>query len=105
MRSNIARTESAGSVPVRAAKLARLGAAAARRAVSSQRGEEVHERLFLVLREAGEGGHRRGGVLERAADRRLLQLAADVREVRAGAVVAVLADLVAGQAAGLRGHQ
>src|SRR5690348_8048921 len=97
MRSNIARTDSAGSVPVPAAIRVPLAALAA------QRGEEVDERLLLVLRHPAERRHRGGGVLQGAPDRALLELEADVGEGRAGTAVSVLADLVAGQAAGLRG--
>src|SRR3954462_5707521 len=110
MRSNMARTDSAGRVPERAAaKLAAAGLAAAAglgldlalALVPAQGGQEVHQRRLLVLRQALEGRRRGSGVLQRATDRALLELGSDVREVRAGAVVAVLADLVAGQTAGL----
>src|SRR3954452_9159705 len=111
IRSNIARTESAGSVPVPAPIAAlsagRLDAAAALTLDAAldrgalQRGQEVDERRLLVLREGPEGGHRGGRVLERAPDGALLELVADVGQVRAGTVVAVLTDLVARQAARL----
>src|SRR4051794_11732398 len=112
MRSNIARTESAGGGPGPAALFRRSfpprGGATAARALSSpflvaalQRREEVHERDFLVLGKSAEGGHRGGRILERAADRALLELVADVGEVRTGAAVAVLADHVAREATGL----
>src|SRR3954469_21521582 len=112
MRSNIARTDSAGSVPEAPAAISRalpaggvdaaaglLGPALLR--LSLQRGEEVDQRRLLVLGHAAERGHRRRRVLQRAPDRALLELVADVAEVWARAVVAVLADLVAGEAAGL----
>src|SRR3954447_23464022 len=94
MRSNIARTESAGSVPVPAPIAAlsagRLDAAAALTLDAAldrgalQRGQEVDERRLLVLREGAEGGHRGSRVLERAPDGALLELVADVGQVRAG---------------------
>src|SRR3954453_3397885 len=111
MRSNIARTESAGSVPEPAAirRLAGLARGARRldalRPPLAQGRQERHERGLLLLRQPGEGGHRRRRVLQGAADGAGLQLRADGREVRAGPVVAVLADLVAGEAAGLGGHE
>src|SRR4051794_32580288 len=117
MRSNIARTESAGSVPVpalmcrRSLAAGRLGAAAALAldaallGAALQRGEEVDQRRLLVLGKVAERRHRRRRVLERPADRALLELVADVREMRARTVIAVLADLVAGQAAGLGGDE
>src|SRR3954454_2762007 len=114
MRSNIARTDSAGSVPVPAAKplpaggVADIAAGALDAALgraAAQRGQEVDQRHLLVLREVGERRHRRGRVLQRAPDRALLELVADVRQVRAGPVVAVLADLVTGEAARLRGNE
>src|SRR3954452_4661644 len=113
MRSNIARTESAGSVPVpaplyrrslaagRLAAAATLALDAALLRAALQRREEVDERRLLVLGQVPERGHRGGRVLERAADRALLELVTDVGEVRTRAVVAVLTDLVAGEAAGL----
>src|SRR4051794_4045968 len=107
MRSNIARTESAGSVPVSAPigalSAGRLDAAAALALNPAlhlgalQGGEEVHERGLLVLRQGAEGRHRRGRVLERATERALLELVPDVGQVGAWAVIAVLADLVAGE--------
>src|SRR4051812_42377284 len=113
MRSNIARTESAGKVPV-PAPICRLSLSAGRFDAAAtlaldapllvaalQRREEIDQRGLLVLRQAAERRHGCGGVLEGAPDGALLQLVADVGQVRAGAVVAVLADLVAGEAAGL----
>src|SRR3954452_1106282 len=130
MRSNIARTCPSGSVPERAAAegispRSRSGAVAAfgtlpdvpaatllalsPRTVAclltAQRGEEVHEVLLLLIGQAGEGRHRRGRILERAFDGPRQQLVADVGQLRARAAVAVLADLVAGEAARLRHHE
>src|SRR4051794_4682039 len=119
MRSNIARTWPSGSVPVRAAAegiagdgsaaavltLLCAGAGAARLLVRpAQRRQEVHERRLLLLRQTGEGRHRRRRVLQRAQDGAGQQLVADVGQVRSWTVVAVLADLVTGQAAGLGDH-
>ena len=70
-----------------------------------QLGEELSHLLELlrrVLRQALERGHRRRRVDQRPLDRRRGQPRADLGQVGAGAVVAVLADLVAGQAARLR---
>src|SRR3954449_3164536 len=110
MRSNIARTESAGSVPVPALIRPALSAggfdAAAALALDAalglgalQGGEEVDECRLLVLGQVLERRHRRRRVLQRPPDRALLELVADVGQVRAGPVVAVLTDLVAGEAA------
>src|SRR3954451_925231 len=108
MRSNIARTESAGSVPVPApmcrgslaagglAAAAALALHAALLLAALERREEVDECRLLVCWQVAERGHRGGRVLERAADRALLELVADIGEVRTRAVVAVLTDLVAG---------
>src|SRR4051812_20490830 len=117
MRSNIARTCESCSVPDRAeaegmsapepalagaadAATTTAGAAAAV-LLTAERGEEVDQRGLLVLRHTGEGGHRSRRVVQRAADGARKQLVADLRQPRPGAVIAVLADLVAGQAAGL----
>src|ERR671933_1350325 len=103
MRSNIARTCPSSRVPLRAAALmgARLLLAAAR--VALELGQELHERLLLVRRQVPERGHGGGRVLQRAADGARQQLVADVGQLGARPVVAVLADLVAGEAAGLGG--
>src|SRR5262245_55888529 len=101
MRSNIARTESAGSVPDRAA-IRRL---LFRLLVALERVQESDERGLLLLGHRREGRHRRRRVLERAPDRARLQLVADVAQVRAWTVVAVLTDLVARQTAGLGGDE
>src|SRR3954453_4553481 len=110
MRSNIARTESAGSVPDRAAtagllRFFRVALArvydGARASPALERVQEVDERGLLVLGHAGERRHRRRRVLQRAPDRARLELVADVAQVRSWPVVAVLADLVARQATGL----
>src|SRR4051794_4192061 len=67
-----------------------------------KRGEEVDQRGLLVLRKVLERRHRRRRVLERAPDRALLELVAYVGQMRSRTVIAVLADLVAGEATGLR---
>src|SRR3954470_24234355 len=114
MRSNIARTESAGSVPDRAATAGLLrffGVArarvhdAARASPALERVQEVDERGLLVLGHAGERRHVRSRLRQRAPDRAGLQLGADFAQVRARPGVAVLADLVADQAAGLGGDE
>src|SRR4051812_34507027 len=113
MRSNIARTWPSGSVPARAASEGIPGGGSAAAVCTllgarpgagrllarpAQRGEELDQRRLLLLREAGEGRHRRGRVLQRAQDGARQQLVADVCQVRPGAVVAVLPDLVAREA-------
>src|SRR3954453_11395460 len=95
MRSNIARTCPSSGVPLRAAELNRL-------LVALELRQERDERLLLLRRQVPVGRHRGRRVLERALDRARGQLGADVGQVRARAVVAVLADLVAREAAGLR---
>src|SRR3954451_4713140 len=100
MRSNTARPCPSSRVPERAAELmgAWLLAAAD---VALELPEEGHEGGLLLLRQVPVGGHRGGGVLERAADRRREQLLTDVGQLRPRPAVAVLADLVTGQAARL----
>src|SRR3954449_11128731 len=66
--------------------------------------EERDERVELLRRallQAGERRHRRRRVDERPRDRLRRQPRRDVGQLRPRAVVAVLADLVARQAAGL----
>src|SRR5690348_4873935 len=84
---------------------AALGAAARLAALALQRRQEVHQRGLLVLGQIAERRHRGGRVLERAPQSALLELVADVAQMRAGTVIAVLADLVAGQATGLGGDE
>src|SRR5215211_2742160 len=98
MRSNIARNWTSSRVPVRALALP----IRALRLLAAQLRQEVDHGGLLLFWQAGEGRHRRGRVLERAEDRRLGQLFADVGQVRSRPVVAVVPDLVAGEAAGLR---
>src|SRR3954454_21381803 len=108
MRSNIARTCGSSRVPgARPPRLVMpatlLGSLAA-----AKLPQERDERVELVRRGAlqpGERWHRRGRVDERARDRLGRQTRRDVGEVRARAVVAVLADLVARQAARLADHE
>src|SRR5262245_16043054 len=102
MRSNIARTCPSSRVPLRALGPATLAAARLLRIALGLTRELAEERdqVGLLLRvEVGVRRHRRRRVLERALDRRLRQDAADLGQLRTGAVVAVLADLVARQAA------
>src|SRR5688500_2593382 len=97
MRSNIARTWPSSRVPVRALALP----IRALRLLAAQLRQEVDHGGLLLFRQAGERWHRRGRVLERAEDRRLWQLLADVGQVWSWPVVAVVPDLVAGEASGL----
>src|SRR3954467_10124977 len=96
---------SGGSAAAVFALLAGRAGTARLRLLAAQRRQEGHQLVLLVLRQAGEGRRRRGRVLERALDGTRQQLVPDVGQVRTGAVVAVLADLVTRQAAGLRDHE
>src|SRR5215217_8389334 len=98
MRSNIARTWPSSRVPVRAS-VAPMAACAL---LAAELREEVDHRGLLLLRQPGERRHRCGRVFERTQDRGARQLVRDVRQVGAGSAVAVLADLVTGEAARLR---
>src|SRR5690349_16961113 len=111
MRSNIARTCGSSKVPEAAPPAATwpcrsvIGPSALVAAV--ERAEEVHEiveLLRVVLLEAAVRRHRRGRVLERAADRLAWQALADLGQFRARPGVPVLADLVAAETAGGRHH-
>src|SRR5688500_17897639 len=104
MRSNIARTCPSSRVPLRATEGTRPGLLAAADVALELR-EEVHQRRLLLLVHLGVRGHGRGGVLERAQDAGLGQLAGDVGELGSRPVVAVVADLVARETAGLRGDE
>src|SRR3954452_5651146 len=104
MRSNIARTCGSSRVPgARPPRLVMpstlLGSLA-----GAQLPEERDKRVELVRRGAlqpGERRHRSGRVDQRPRDGLRRQARRDVGQVRARAVVAVLADLVARQAARL----
>src|SRR3954451_19216347 len=104
MRSNIARTCGSSRVPgARPPRLVMpltlLGSFA-----GAQLAEERHERVELVRRallQPGERRHWGGRVDERPRDRLRRQPRRDVGQVRTGPVVAVLADLVAREAARL----
>src|SRR5436309_14576297 len=61
-----------------------------------QRGQEVRAVVELLLREVLEGGHDARTRLERAQDRVARDAGADVGQIRAGARVAVVSQLVAG---------
>src|SRR3954453_23241883 len=63
-------------------------------------GEEIGELGELLWRQISEGGHFTGAYLHRADDRGAGDPLGDVGEFGAGAVVAVLTELVAGKAAG-----
>src|SRR4051795_3325612 len=94
MRSNIARTCPSSRVPAAGSVIAL--------AKLREEVDEVVELLGIVLLEPGERGHRRRGIHQRSGDRLPGQSRSDLGQVRARAAVPVLADLVAGQAAGLR---
>src|SRR5581483_5934371 len=94
MRSNIWRTCASANVPV----------APVTRDLLLQLTEEEDERpelLGLLGGQALERRHRRRRIPERLGDRVLRDLRGHVRELRPRPVVAVLADLVTGQAARL----
>src|SRR3954453_3410611 len=99
MRSNIARTCGSDIVPDRGVPPLTLtrGSALELRDVRHQ-GVELVRRALL---QTGEGRHGRGGVDERARDGLRGQAGADLGQRGPRAAVAVLADLVAGQAARL----
>src|SRR5919106_3125078 len=107
MRSNIARTWRSsrvpGARPPRLVMWARLleSALVAGPAKLAEERDEVLELLRRGLLQPGERRHRRGRVDERARDRLRRQARGDVGQLRSRPVVAVLADLVARQAARL----
>src|SRR5918999_3511432 len=106
IRSNIARTCGSERVPAAEERVAAGGSLIDRSAELLERGDVVDqlvELLGLVLSEARVGGHRRGGVHEGACDGVSLQPLADLGERRPERV-AVLADLVAAEAARRRRH-
>src|SRR4051794_18170996 len=65
-----------------------------------ERGEEIGELVELLWRQVAEGGHDAGPDLHRADDRGARDTLGDVGQFRARAVVAVLPELVAGEASG-----
>src|SRR5919206_2386223 len=98
MRSNIWRTWVSANVPVAPVTgdpLLEL----------TEEEDERPELLRLLGGQALERRHRRRGISERLGDRVLRDLGGHVRELRPRAVVAVLADLVTGQAARLADHE
>src|SRR5215203_2490075 len=99
MRSNIAFTCVSGSVPDAGVPTVTSALLASQRCDVL---DELLELLGVLLLKRPVRRHRRGGVHERARDRGHAEPVADVGEVRAEGV-AVLADLVAAEAAG-RGH-
>src|SRR5215208_1760233 len=98
MRSNIARTCPSSRVPLRAPELT-AGALLAAGSVALELRQERDEVALLLRVEVPVGGHRRRRVLQRPLDRAGQQLLPDVRQLGARPVVAVLGDLVAGEAA------
>src|SRR4051794_38748657 len=95
MRSNIASTWGSARRP---GELMPRGLLQARQEV-----DELVELLRFGLLQRRERRHRRSGVDERPRDRLLAEARADRRQRRPGTRVAVLAELVAGEAA-RRGH-
>src|SRR5262249_29134807 len=76
-----------------------------RRPLRSVQGrQELRERVELLGRQALVGRHDAGADLQRARDRVSRQAGADVRQLRPGAVVSVLTELVARKTAGLCRH-
>src|SRR6186713_3142641 len=65
-----------------------------------ERGQEVRELFDLLRRQVAEGGHDARADFDRANDRSPRDPGGDVGQFRARPVVAVLAELVAGEAAG-----
>src|SRR5436190_14071347 len=92
MRSNMASTCGSARRP---AELMPRGLLEAR-----QEADELVELLRVLVLQGVERRHRRRRVDERARDRLAAKARADVRERRARAGVAVLADLVTAQASG-----
>src|SRR3954447_24075749 len=91
MRSNIASTCGSARRP---AELMPRGLLQAR-----QEADELVELLGVLLLQRRERRHRRSRVQQRPRNRLTAQTRTDLRERRPGARVAVLADLVAAQAA------
>src|ERR671933_361240 len=107
MRSNIARTWGSSRVPgarppgfVMRSRLLEAALVAGPAELAEERDEGV-ELLRRALLQAGERRHRRRRVDERPRDRLRRQARGDVGELGPRPVIAVLADLVARQAAGL----
>src|SRR5436305_327603 len=105
IRSNIAWTCGSsrvpGAPPGAACALALTATGLALLLQLGQEADQSLELLRVLLGQVLERRHRRRRVAQRRGDRSGAELRADVGEWRAGAVVAVLADHVAGQAAGL----
>src|SRR3954454_20175407 len=104
MRSNIARTCGSSRVPGARPPRLVIPATLLGSLAAAELPEEGDQRVELVRRGAlqpGERRHRRGRVDERARDRLRWQAGGDISQVGARPVVAVLADLVAGEAARL----
>src|SRR5579872_7339032 len=98
MRSNIARTCPACSLPACAPRAAPARSRAGI-AVLLELREEVDDRRELLRRQVLEGRHRRRWVDERARDPLARQARGDPRQVGSRPRVAVLTDLVAGKTA------
>src|SRR4051812_2106843 len=100
MRSNMARTCASGRVPRGGGSVMSLWLVGAER---RDEADELVELLRVLALERRVGRHRRGGIEKRAGDRVLAEPVADGGQVRAERV-AVLANLVAREAAG-GGHR
>src|SRR3954447_7573908 len=107
MRSNIPRTSSANCSESRSGTP--LPASVSDETVTQprllrsplvQRGEVGGERVLLLGRQARVRGHDPRADLEGPRDRVPRDARADLRQLRPGAVVAVVPELVAGEAAG-----
>src|SRR2546429_8010042 len=101
MRSNISRTWSSGRRPEEkpACASAPAPAWAAMAGTLLQLGQEGNDVFKLFRWQFLEGGHRRGGVDQRARDSLRIQARGDGGGVGARSRVAVVADLVAGPVA------
>src|SRR5450755_4974630 len=108
IRSNIACTCGSSSVPgaPRSAEDALAVTGPPRPLLKlGEEADEVVELLRILLGQALERRHRGGRVVQSLRDRGRAQLGSDVGQLRSGSVVAVLAELVAGQAARLADHE
>src|SRR6266516_3420983 len=86
-------------VPTLPSKTSGVAARGPALAASVERGEEVSELVELFRRQVPEGGHYARADFDRANDRGARDALRDVRQLRPRPVVAVLAQLVAGEAA------
>src|SRR5436305_9438868 len=104
MRSNIARTCSSGRVPVPGPAIDPSLMPVRPLLERAEEVDQLVELLRVLLAKLRVGGHGRGGVDQRPGDRLTWQPRADLGELGTGPGVAVVADLVAAEAAGGGGH-